>query len=208
MKPLDAQTHYETLEVGPEASAEEIERAYRVVRASYADESMALYSVFDASDAAAIRARIDEAYRVLSDPETRRDYDAWLGSEASDERRAGSGAATAAAPGTASMAVLDDLVEDEDAEQPWGGPRLRRARLRRGIEIDQIAAVTKINPTYLRLIEDEGFDGLPAAVYVRGFVTAYARAIGLEPGPVASDFMARMDEAGGPRRSSRFLGRR
>ena len=37
-----------------------------------------------------------------------------------------------------------------------------------------------MNPTYLAFIEDERFDGLPAAVYVRGFVMGYAGCLGLD----------------------------
>ena len=41
MKPLSEQDHYETLEVAREAGLEEIERAYRLARATYADDSLA-----------------------------------------------------------------------------------------------------------------------------------------------------------------------
>jgi hypothetical protein len=40
--------------------------------------------------------------------------------------------------------------------------------------LDQIRA-SPGEPTYLRFIGEDRYDALPAAVYVRGFVTAYAR---------------------------------
>ena len=80
---------------------------------------------------------------------------------------------------------------DEDPDAPFDGPRLRRSRLHRGIEIEHIADITKINPTYLRFIEDERFDDLPAPVYVRGFVRAYASCVGLEAEQVAGSYMER-----------------
>ena len=73
--PLE-QDHYEVLEIGRAASLEEIERAYRVVRETYDGDNLALYSMFADRDAAQIRERIDEAYRVLSDEGKRHDYDA------------------------------------------------------------------------------------------------------------------------------------
>ena len=82
---------------------------------------------------------------------------------------------------------------EEDAEGSFDGAWLRRSRLRSGVEIDQIAAVTKINPSYLRYIEEEKFEDLPALVYVRGFVGAYARCIGLDPDRVVSSYMKRLD---------------
>ena len=82
---------------------------------------------------------------------------------------------------------------EEDAESSFDGAWLRRSRLRTGVEIEQIAIITKINPTYLRFIEEEKFEDLPAPVYVRGFVGAYARCIGLDPEPVVSGYMKRLD---------------
>src|SRR2546430_14987283 len=59
---------------------------------------------------------------------------------------------------------LDALDELEEGEGEWTGARLRRARLRQGIELDEITKITKVNPTYLSFIEEERFDGLPASV--------------------------------------------
>jgi cytoskeletal protein RodZ len=71
------------------------------------------------------------------------------------------------------------------------------------VEIDQIAAVTKISPTYLRFLEEERFEDLPAPVYVRGFVGAYARCIGLEPERVVSGYMKGLERAPGSEPRSR-----
>jgi hypothetical protein len=43
---------------------------------------------------------------------------------------------------------------------------------------------------------------------VRGFVTAYARAIGLDPKRVASGYMARLEEARNSPRRTGLLGRK
>ena len=53
MKPLSDQNHYEILETHPAATRDEIERAYRLALATYADDSLAGYSVFSEGDAAA-----------------------------------------------------------------------------------------------------------------------------------------------------------
>jgi len=90
------------------------------------------------------------------------------------------------------MPALEGDGEDE-ASGEYDGTRLRRTRLRRGIELEQIASVTKINPTYLRFLEEERFDELPAAVYVRGFVVAYLRCVGLDPAKAAASYMARFE---------------
>ena len=89
-------------------------------------------------------------------------------------------------------------------------PHLRRewARLLRGLEIDDVAASTKVNPTYLRFLEEERFDDLPAVVYVRGFVSAYARLLGIDPAQVAPGYVARCEEHRRQKPRGRFLGRR
>ena len=97
---------------------------------------------------------------------------------------------------------------DEAADAVWDGPRLRRARLVRGLEIEDVATTTKINPTYLRFLEEERFDDLPAVVYVRGFVAAYARLLGLDPTRVAPSYVARFEEQRSATPRGRILGRR
>lgn len=208
MTPLLEQTHYEVLEVSGEASPAEIERAYRVARATYAEESMALYSVFDDRDAAAIRERLDQAYRVLSDPEARRRYDEERGSPAAAEPERGVDAPPLLPDGV--LPPLEGIEpadgEDEDPDGPFDGARLRRARLRRGIEIEDVSKVTKVNPTYLRFIEADNFDDLPARVYVRGFVAAYASFLGLAAEPVANSYMKHYEARRSGRRRGRFFG--
>jgi len=61
------------------------------------------------------------------------------------------------------------------------------------MEIEDVARVTKVNPTYVRFIEEEHFADLPARVYVRGFVGAYASCVGLDPRKVADSYMGRFD---------------
>ena len=245
MKALEEQDHYEVLEVGRSCDAPEIERAYRMLQATYASDSLALYSVFDESDTADLKKRIELAYKVLSDSDLRRAYDGELASfpaegepgaregvEASLESTpveesgsASSGphvdeAAAAAVSAVSAVSELDsgelapgiegfqDLEGDADEGEDFDGARLRRARLRRGIELDQIAKVTKVSSAFLRGIEAEAYEDLPAPVYVRGFLVAYARAIGLDSSKVATSYMARLEESKVGHRRSRLLGRR
>jgi flagellar biosynthesis protein FlhG len=199
LRPLDDQNHYEALEVPVDADQEQIERAYRVARASFSDDSMALYSVFDVGDAAAVRERLDTAYKVLSDAEGRQRYDDEIHAE-SPVREQGEPASASPTPHqtATSVSVIPPLeafdeIEEDDEARDFDGARLRRARLRRGIEVEQISKVTKINPGYLQALEEESYDDLPASVYVRGFISAYAKAIGLDAAHVASTYLARME---------------
>lgn len=60
------------------------------------------------------------------------------------------------------------------------GNSLRDARLRRGIDLAEVEAKTKIRVKYLEALEDEEFDVLPAETYVKGFLRTYADFLGLE----------------------------
>ena len=75
MRGIDELDHYELLEVSRSATVEEVGHAYRLSQQIYGEGSLALYSVFESHDAAAIRERLDEAYRVLSDSDLRTRYD-------------------------------------------------------------------------------------------------------------------------------------
>ncbi len=57
---------------------------------------------------------------------------------------------------------------------------LRAGRAHRGMSLDDVAKVTKIQPRILERIEAGRLDGLPAEVFVRGFVSSFARCVGLD----------------------------
>jgi cytoskeletal protein RodZ len=71
------------------------------------------------------------------------------------------------------------------------GTTLRDARTRQGLEFPELEERTKIRPKYLRALEDERFDILPAPTYVRGFLRSYAEALGLEPQPFVDEYNSR-----------------
>jgi hypothetical protein len=60
------------------------------------------------------------------------------------------------------------------------GNSLREARLRQQLDFPEIEQTTKIRAKYLRALEEEKFDALPASTYVKGFLRAYADALGLD----------------------------
>jgi cytoskeletal protein RodZ len=60
------------------------------------------------------------------------------------------------------------------------GNSLREARARQGLGYPQVELATKIRAKYIRALEEEEFDVLPAETYVRGFLRAYADFLGLD----------------------------
>jgi len=71
------------------------------------------------------------------------------------------------------------------------GSSLREARLRQELDFPELEERTKIRPKYLRALEDERFDILPAPTYVRGFLRSYAEALGLDGQPFVDEYNSR-----------------
>jgi flagellar biosynthesis protein FlhG len=192
MKAFSEQTHYEILEVARDGTADQVERAYRVARATYASDSLATYSVYDESEQRALQERIELAYAVLSDTQQRSAYDASLGPGPRVEL-----SLSFADEGEQGLENAPEIrgFEESVEDGPFDGARLRRWRIARGIELERIASATKISASYLRSLEEERFDALPASVYVRGFLTAYVRAVGLDADRVVPNYMERVAAA-------------
>jgi cytoskeleton protein RodZ len=73
--------------------------------------------------------------------------------------------------------------------QPEIGLQLRRAREARGLSLDELTRSTKINTATLAAIESGDIQKLPAPIYARGFIKAYAAEVGLDPTTVANAYL-------------------
>jgi hypothetical protein len=210
---------HEILEVAPGASRQEIERAYYLARLAFGSESLASYSLYSARERTAILERIERAYRTLTNPADEsapspaapeKTAAADGGREAAGEpgqepppdgakgrviglRLAGAGVPKAP-PQTPKMQPVQPIpsrpaIEPIDIPGPYDGPTLRRVREARGLELEAISAQTKISMRNLRLIESTDPGALPAVVYLRGFLSAYARCLRLDPQEVVRSYL-------------------
>lgn len=87
---------------------------------------------------------------------------------------------------TAEPAVL--LSPELAALDP--GATLRAAREARGLSIDDLNRTTKISGSMLRALEQNQIEKLPAKIFTRGFLKAYAREVGLDPETTADRYLA------------------
>jgi hypothetical protein len=71
------------------------------------------------------------------------------------------------------------------------GRSLHEARVRRGLELAQVAAETRIRTRYLRALEEERFERIPGSVYAKGFLRAYADHLGLDSQLFLDEYNAR-----------------
>jgi cytoskeleton protein RodZ len=75
------------------------------------------------------------------------------------------------------------------------GARLKREREQQGMELEGVAATTKISVRMLQALEEERFSQLPGGIFNKGFVRAYARHLGLDEEQAIADYLV---AAGGP----------
>jgi hypothetical protein len=71
------------------------------------------------------------------------------------------------------------------------GASLREARTRQGLDFPEMEQRTKVRAKYLRLLEEEGFDQLPAHTYIKGFLRTYAESLGLDGGLYVDEYNSR-----------------
>ena len=71
------------------------------------------------------------------------------------------------------------------------GASLREARTRQGLDFPEMEHRTKVRAKYLRLLEEEGFDQLPAHTYINGFLRTYAESLGLDGGLYVDEYNSR-----------------
>jgi cytoskeleton protein RodZ len=73
------------------------------------------------------------------------------------------------------------------------GGTLRHARLRKRLTLEQITQSTKISHATLEALENNDFDRLPAGVYIRGFLRAFAREVDLDPEETVEQYMEQFE---------------
>jgi cytoskeletal protein RodZ len=70
------------------------------------------------------------------------------------------------------------------------GVEFRTIRESRGLTIDRISSATRIPVRYIEALERDDIRALPARPYVRGFVAAYGRELGLDPADAVARYFA------------------
>lgn len=172
----DFAEHFRTLEVDPNATFQEIRRAYHHLRELFSKNSIVLNPVKDELDPESqedIILQIDHAYKELC---------FYFNEKETEESR------QTAVPALVPMSMPAPA-------DGYSGPVLRQLREGADIRLSDIALATRIRLEYLENIEKESYDGLPPAVFLRGYVASYAAYLSLDPVQVTRDFMNRYEKS-------------
>jgi hypothetical protein len=111
-------------------------------------------------------------------------------------------AKTELAPGMSKTPVstykVDSAFEAEiQAATEFDGMLLQRIRVYKNISLERMSESTRISRPYLTALETNDYKSLPAAVFVRGFVTQVARNLGIDENKAATTYMKRFKAGGG-----------
>jgi len=180
VKRFDEQDPYELLGVSRDAGPDEIRRAFERLSVLLAPGSLALYAAAEVEEQHELQRRLRAAYLELTGkaaPPSPPSPAAGTSSAAEDDQATLSEPETPAAPSApppAATAPIDGAAE-------LSGARLRELREGAGISLRVMGERTRIRPQLLEYLEAEAWAALPPRVYVRGFVMAVARVLGLDP---------------------------
>jgi flagellar biosynthesis protein FlhG len=195
--PTDAQNLYQLLEIYPGASEEEVRRALKRIREWFGIDGLAAWGACSDEERETYQRAAEEAHATLLDKSRRREYDRGHFPDGFPlerepfpaERDSIAGRVAATRDSLPLVELSDDTVVD--------GAFLGRIRRERNVELIDISNKAKISMAYLQAIEEERFEDLPASVFVRGFVTEFARFLKIDPARAVRDFMAKHAAATG-----------
>lgn len=168
----NTEDYYEILKVPHSATISEIVQAYHVAKNAFSPDSIATYSLLDAGETKELLNKLEEAYSVLSNLERRRQYDLkQAGYPQADANPVASSNAPAANPNQ--VFPTEDIpatMPVENIYENLSGGILCEIREKRGMSLEDVARITKIPTRYLKYIETNNMEKLPAVVYVQGFI--------------------------------------
>lgn len=75
------------------------------------------------------------------------------------------------------------------------GEQLRKAREEKGLSLEDIEKITKIQYRYLKDLENDEFDKLPGDFYARAFIKQYAQVVGLNGNELLNSLHSDVPEA-------------
>lgn len=86
-----------------------------------------------------------------------------------------------------------DELQPENPEFENTGQYLRKLRTEKGLTIKDVSNATRISEVNLNAIEAQDFQTLPADTFTRGFLTLYAKFLGVDPVRIVQQFMKERD---------------
>ncbi|MFQ6070906.1 MAG: helix-turn-helix domain-containing protein [Candidatus Aminicenantales bacterium] len=212
MKKLDELDYYELLNINPNATQEEIEKAYLYGVASFHPDSLASYGLLTEEEKKAALEKIEEAYQTLSNPSKRKKYNLRLRElrnryeerihfrQSFTKLEIEDGESHAKRIGRRLCNLFfrskmkketqpGEKAKTREADEYsvdnlafCSGEYLRKVRETKGISLEEISRKSKLNVSLLKALEEENYEELPQGTYLPHVVKIYAQYLGLNLG--------------------------
>ena len=208
VKPQKEESFYELLRVTPHSSVSEITSAYYAAKNAFSKDSLATYSLMPEESSAEILAQLETAYLTLTNPDRRREYDRKLANSEpfdSEEKMTSQELNTQTNPSAGYSAppeavVLPQTSASSISETSMADIHLNLSQIResKGLTLNDVSRITKIPLRYLQALESHDLKGLPAKVYIQGFLKNLAQLYRLEPKSTVSSYFEQIEKTPGP----------
>ncbi len=212
MRTFENDNYYQILQVATTAGTDEIKRAYRDALALYEKESIVTYSLFSEEQRDILLQAIEVAFATLVNENKRAAYNQMLidtgqvdatifSKQAQRQLAVYSDVSSTSREKSLSQWVrkktdeieIKQLIEEIHSKEMLSGKELMQLREALGIEIPEIYAITKISNDTLKMIEANQFKDLPATIYLKQFLKAYANILQLDSQHVVEGYLKYMD---------------
>jgi len=167
--------YFEMLELPPDASLRDIHNSYLRLKKLYAGDSIVLAPLgeeFPEKKRKKVLDEIEEAYLKL------------LAAKKDEPSR--------------TAFLFEDTPSPENASRPekvvdlpTTGPSLRKIREKAGVDLSEISKEFKVRIELLKSLEEERFEALPEAIYLKVHLKNYAVFLGLNPAKVIDEYLPR-----------------
>jgi len=211
MKRLTEQDYYNLLDISPKASFEEVRSAYDQAMSIYSTDSISTYTLFTQKEKELILSRLADAYKILTNSQLRKEYNHSLierGELSPQEIGFSSMEDSNIAKGKLLEVSVESLtqkqqkVKDErvpssknltlfDSQISVTGKSIKTIRTTKEMSLEEIFKQTNISRETLEDIEEERFEKLPALVYLKGFLKAYAKILHVDQTEMVDGYVKR-----------------
>lgn len=85
--------------------------------------------------------------------------------------------------------MFEVIDTEAPGARPGPGAELRGAREAQGREVRDVARALRLDQAVIRALEADDFAALPAPIFVKGYLNAYCRLLGIAPDGVLADYV-------------------
>ncbi len=204
---LKEQNFYDVLEIDFDASAFDVNHAYKELCQLYNHDALASYSLFSREERDEILTILEEAHSTLIDDKKRSRYNqslrenGLLGEEmgSKEGRRRISDISFSPFTSNKSLTMRNELsamvssnpeIQEILRHDALYGRDLKRVRDKLGVSLEDIADITKVRIHFLRAIEEDDIERIPSLIFLKSFLRTYIQSIGLDADTITNRYLS------------------